>query len=454
MEETIRNPYDFINPVKDPKRFAGRKKELEEIRYYLQLSKSDEPKYFHLALVGSRGVGKTSLLNMIEYIAENLGLLPVKIPLNKDMVKNDVLFFKEAIDAIVTKGKEKGIFSDFYMKLRKVLDLLEANVEIPLLFGTAYVGFRKGLNSEIPQQVLIHDFKELHKRVKEKDIPTIVLLLDECDLLAENEVLLQKIRNIFMEVEGYVLVLSGTEKMFSLLSNVFSPIPRFFKRINVENFRDIRETEECLLKPLSEEERKFFDRTCIVDIHRLTNGSPYEINLVAHYMYHRWKEGKSPKIQLTPEVLEDVLNELESIGKAEKREIINKLKRYWIDYLKIPVLLLEFPNVPEDWFIEYALLDEIETLRLKDVHAKKSIVKDYIEYLKKDSVIAEKDGKLIFNGDEFDIIYLKYLCASKGIREPRDFFIGSQDDPLWNLHYKLVNRILLTKNSSLPTVSC
>lgn len=74
----------------------------------MQLSRSKDPKYFHIALVGPRGVGKTSLLNMIKYIAEKeLGLLAVKITLNKDMVKNEVLFFKEIIDGVVTAGKEK-----------------------------------------------------------------------------------------------------------------------------------------------------------------------------------------------------------------------------------------------------------------------------------------------------------------------------------------------------------
>jgi len=87
-EGTITNPYDFINPVKDPNRFAGRRRELEEIRYYLKLSMSDKPSYFHMALVGPRAVGKTSLLNMIEYIAEEVGLLTVKITLNKEVVEN------------------------------------------------------------------------------------------------------------------------------------------------------------------------------------------------------------------------------------------------------------------------------------------------------------------------------------------------------------------------------
>jgi len=61
------NPYDFINPIKDPDLFAGRHEELRDIEYYLELSRSEKPKYFHIALVGPRSVGKTSLLNMIEH---------------------------------------------------------------------------------------------------------------------------------------------------------------------------------------------------------------------------------------------------------------------------------------------------------------------------------------------------------------------------------------------------
>ena len=160
-------------------------------------------------------------------------------------------------------------------------------------------------------------------------------------------------------------------------------------------------------------------------------------------MYRRWKEGKSPKIQLTPEVLDDVLNELESIRKAERRVIAGKLKKYWVNHLKILALLLEFPNVPEDWFIEYALLDELETLKPSEIYIKKSIIKDCIEYLKRDSVVIERKGKLIFNGDQFDMIYLKYLCASRDIRAPKDFYTGFLDEPLVNLHYKLINVILL-----------
>jgi len=426
MEEKYQhNPYDFINPIRDPELFAGRHEELKEIEYYLELSKSRNPKYFHLALVGPRSVGKTSLLNMIEHIANNLGLLTVKIPLNIETVENDVLFFKELFDGIITKGAEKELYGGFtgkiYKAFRKVIDTLDMEAEIPFLFGTAYVGLKRKQNiAGIPQHVLLHDLKEIAGEAKKKEIQTIVLLFDECDLLAQNEVVLQKIRNAFMEMEGYILVFSGTEKMFPAISDVFSPIPRFFKRINVENFKNIKETEECLLKPLNEEEKKAFDQTCVGEIHQITNGTPYEINLIAHHMYRRWKEGQNPKIGLSPEVLDDVLNEIERLRKEGHYEIANKIRRYWRDQLKVLISLLEFPNVSKKWLAEYMLLDEINTLQLKDTYTKKSITMDYIEQLKKDGVISEENGRIHFKGDQFDILYLKYLCASKGVSNIKD----------------------------------
>jgi hypothetical protein len=63
------NPYDFAKPIRDPHLFAGRQKEIDEIDYYLELSKSDRHVYHNLALIGPRAVCKTSLLNLIEHMA-------------------------------------------------------------------------------------------------------------------------------------------------------------------------------------------------------------------------------------------------------------------------------------------------------------------------------------------------------------------------------------------------
>src|SRR3989304_2819815 len=136
------NPYDFERPVKDPSLFAGRQKELNEINYYLELSKSERPVYHNLAIIGPRAVGKTSLLNMIEYMAEEKGMLAVKTSLNNETSSNEVLLFKEVFDNLLTKGAERamygGISDQIYKSFRKVIDLFDVSAEIPFLFGTAY----------------------------------------------------------------------------------------------------------------------------------------------------------------------------------------------------------------------------------------------------------------------------------------------------------------------------
>jgi len=161
MSPDYTNPYDFGKPVREAKLFAGRQKELEEIDYYLELSKSDRPIYHNLALIGPRSVGKTSLLNMIEHMAKKKGLLAVKLSLDEEISTDEVRFFKEIFDNLVTKGARKGMYGGIrgktYKLFRKAIDLLDIDARLPFLFGTAYIGLKKGTKTTLSQQVLIHD---------------------------------------------------------------------------------------------------------------------------------------------------------------------------------------------------------------------------------------------------------------------------------------------------------
>ena len=85
------NPFDFERPVKNPKLFAGRQKELDEIDYYLELMLGENPTYHNLSIIGERASGKTSFLNMIQYMAEKKEMLAVKISLNNEISENEVL---------------------------------------------------------------------------------------------------------------------------------------------------------------------------------------------------------------------------------------------------------------------------------------------------------------------------------------------------------------------------
>lgn len=439
------NPYDFQRPIKDPKLFAGRQDELEEIRYYFELAKSETPRFFNIATIGPRSSGKTSFLNMVQHFAEEMGFLSVKLSLDNELVQNDVFLFKEIFDGIMTKGIKRGLFGGkgkrIYQKFRKMVDTLAVDIQFPLLFGTAYIGTKKkGPNVTLSQHVIIHDLKKLYSEAKKQGIAGIVLLFDECDLLAENKTILQKLRNAFQEVDGYILILSGTEKMFPSISEVFSPIPRFFKRIDIGNFKNLEETKECILKPINEDEAKIVDLRSVAEIHSFTGGSPYEINLVAHYMYKYYKKSSLPNIKLTVDVLDDVLDELERLRKSEHHEIATKIRGLWVPHLKVLISLVELGKAKKQTLARYMLLDNLRQLTPRKAKTEAEINAMNIDALEKAGIIkAVKEDRLGFVGDQFDFLYLKYFALTKGISK---FFVGFEREPIMNLHTKFQTLLL------------
>src|SRR4029077_13482408 len=111
----------------------------------------------------------------------------------------------------------------------------------------------------------------------------------------------------------------------------------------------------------SEEEAKLVDEMSVLEIHSLTGGSPYEVNLVSHFMYKRWERKAGQKISLSISVLDDVLRELETVRKIGHHDIADKVKTLGPDYLKVLVTLLEFPKVPRDALLRYNLMSQLPT---------------------------------------------------------------------------------------------
>lgn len=447
--EVLPNPYDFGSPIQEKGKFADRKEEKEKIREYLQLSDTDDPSYYHLALTGSRASGKTSLVNHTKQVAEDLGFLAAKIDLNEDLVKDDVRFFTEMIDSIVTAGTENGMYGgrsgEIYQKFRDLVDAVnfEMRYELPLGFGSAYVGAQQnGSVNSITQRVLKEDLIELHEEADDSGLSTIVLLIDECDLLAENTALLQKIRNVFSNLEGYVLVLSGTDDMFPDLSDTFSPLPRSFVNVQVDDFDDIEETEECIKKPLSDDERGLIDDKTISDIHRITGGSPYEINLVCHHMYRRYDE-QQDSIELSKTVLDDVLHELEGLRQEGHHEIADTIGDLSRSQLQLLTSTLEFPEAPQEFLKKYSLLDFVDELGRRSPSHIEEEVSTTLEELIDIGVVSQESDQISFAGSQFDSLYLRYYVASMDNPGKQvSFFQGESEQYISNIYTKIVEHIL------------
>src|SRR4051812_24493642 len=102
------NPYDYGNPVGDDRSFFGRTTEIADTIYYLnQAQLSRRP--IHLAFVGARASGKTSLLNIAELEAKRKGCT-VRINLNEGDVETDFEFFRKLFHSVLMAAFSSGAF--------------------------------------------------------------------------------------------------------------------------------------------------------------------------------------------------------------------------------------------------------------------------------------------------------------------------------------------------------
>src|SRR5579884_2463921 len=92
------NPYTR-QAVRKISMLADRLAEQQKLEYYFNLTAAGQNP--HLALIGDRGVGKTSLLNAAEAIAQQKKLLPVGIDLNESKVVSQGRFWKDLYSSLI-----------------------------------------------------------------------------------------------------------------------------------------------------------------------------------------------------------------------------------------------------------------------------------------------------------------------------------------------------------------
>ena len=113
------NPYE-LSPVKRLEDLAGRARERKTIRYYLSLTASGQSP--HLALIGQRGVGKTSLLNGAASIAKELKLLPVRLDMNEQKANSQWIFWRDLYQTLALAMAEAGCWGGLQGKIYAELD--------------------------------------------------------------------------------------------------------------------------------------------------------------------------------------------------------------------------------------------------------------------------------------------------------------------------------------------
>lgn len=327
------NPYRR-SPIRKRHYLAGRERELKSIQYYLSLTASGQNP--HLALIGQRGVGKTSLLNGAESIARESKLLSVRLDMNEQKASSPGRFWHDLYQTLalsmVKIGCWGGIQGPVYANILQMLyspqpgNLQNAVMQVPYLFSCS----QGNIDSfECPDALVESDLDICVSELKSMGFSGIAFLIDEADCLGKNISLLQMFRNIFQVVEHCSLILAGTDAVFPALSEVFSPIPRQFHRIDVKPFASWSDTEELVKRPLTKE---LYDKIVpgsdfVREMHKLCGGAPDEVQLYCHHMYRFIEEGVSTQMLLSPEVFRAVLHEYRSNSPADIEGVLNAIER-------------------------------------------------------------------------------------------------------------------------------
>lgn len=331
------NPYTR-SPIRKREKLSGRQKELKTLEYYFRLTASGENP--HLALIGHRGVGKTSLLNGAANVANDHRLLVLRIDLNESKASSSGLFWYDVCATLINQAAEVGCWGGntgpTYGALFQMLYARHAvsgsgtSTPVgPLQLPFALACHKGGIEDfECPDALIIHDFEKTIAELSRHGYSGIALLIDEADCLGANVALLQMFRNIFQRVEHCSLVMAGTEAVFPAISIVFSPIPRQFHRIDVLPFSHWGDTMQLVLKPLPKSIRRIAPKSeTIESLHALCGGDPSEMQLYCHHMYRQVEEGTSKRMALIPNVFREVLHEYRANSTANVDAVLNSIER-------------------------------------------------------------------------------------------------------------------------------
>ncbi len=298
----IINPYEYQGRIKRPELFVDRVNELHDAR--VACEQIARGRTGGVLVIGGKGAGKTSFLEALHRELDARRVANTVLPLDETMVVpgKEAKLFKTLLSELTTAAQESGLLEvGFGSKLKSFLGGLlpidQLGVDVPGLsilvkaakeedytdFG--YIMLRDGLR----------DYKKLIGAGQGSGKGAI-LLLDEGDGLLLNRTLLQLFRNVLQDMEGIGLVVAGTSRLQEKVSEIFSPISRFFRPIELGPFAN----EDDVVKTIGVGVNAVETQLALKGIHfsaihedfdanvvQLSGGSPYEVNMLSYFAFEQ-----------------------------------------------------------------------------------------------------------------------------------------------------------------------
>lgn len=282
----IPNPYSAEHPA-PPEKFAGRKNQITEFKRFLKDTINGNSK--NIAVLGEWGIGKTSMLRMFKYLAEEEGCIGTIIELG-EATDSFVTLFEIITQSLAKDARYKKKITT---KTKEFLESLTLSVKyVP-------VGISYTKRKEIPPNIM--KFREDLISIYKKVNAPYLIMLDNAEQLMNIKGSIFELRNIFQTLQSMagvncMLILAGRETLFADIRSASEPAARFFWRIDLEPFTH-EETKEAIQKPLIDTPIHFH-KDCIKRIHQASNGHPYFVQVFTYNLFNFRKNMKIDVIDL------------------------------------------------------------------------------------------------------------------------------------------------------------
>ena len=323
------NPFNPTLPA-SPNEFVGRKEQIKLFEERLASTINASP--MSLAIVGNRGIGKTSLLAKYAQMAKEKKCFVVRF----SPIETNMKTLEDLSTYIISQIEYQAYTLSKLGKLRQ--DILSILRENKLTLKTGYDGieFEAGIERTArTQPILREDLEDIWKKLKD-EVSAIVIIIDEAETLEPLGNPYMFLREVFSRLGEdrypYMLVLGGKLTFPQKLTGEFSPLLRFFHPETLEPLSE----GECVtyIKSKLGKSSLSLEDDLIRKIYTDSQGHPYVLAVIMHVLYREFIDEKTKislsdydaiKLELSKFITQEFFSPLYSSLTPGAREILGIL---------------------------------------------------------------------------------------------------------------------------------
>jgi hypothetical protein len=343
MGKFDKNPFARAALI-DSKLMAARNVELRKIRFLLRNSSQQPDQMRSIIITGTRGVGKTSFLNIIANDCNAYSFIPIRINLTNQNTANPSEFFWFLFDQILLTAFDFDLFGGkngpIDVAIQSIINCDNSEDPANWVFKTPLTHQKNLKNNRtvFDFEHFIFDLTKIREEIENSKTEKLVnkskilLLVDEAHLIYSKPDIIEAIRYIVQRPNlGVGFVFAGDESFESSeWEKIFGGSHRDFEIIRLGYFKEVDEVVEFFSKSLESigwtnkeiQETLFYrlKKTCW-QVMNLTSGRPEWINFIARKMFDRCMEGESNILKFDRQTQNEIKQILEDSGRIDKEKL-------------------------------------------------------------------------------------------------------------------------------------